>query len=43
MQSLSHASADYNRIEKAIRFIENNVSSQPRLIGHLPPNQCRCT
>ena len=31
MQSLSHASADYNRIEKAIKFIENNVSSQPRL------------
>ena len=31
MQSLSHASADYNRIEKAIKFIEKNVSSQPRL------------
>jgi AraC family transcriptional regulator of adaptative response/methylated-DNA-[protein]-cysteine methyltransferase len=31
MQSLSHANADYNRIEKAIKFIENNVSSQPRL------------
>ena len=31
MQSLSHASADYNRIEKAIKFIENNVSSQPGL------------
>ena len=31
MQSLSHAGADYNRIEKAIKFIEKNVSSQPRL------------
>ena len=31
MQSLSQASADYNRIEKAIKFIENNFSSQPRL------------
>ena len=31
MQSLSHASADYNRIEKAIKFIENNFSSQPNL------------
>ena len=31
MQSLSHASADYNRIEKAIKFIENNFLSQPNL------------
>ena len=31
MQSLSHASADYNRIEKAIKFLENNFSSQPGL------------
>ena len=31
MQSLSRASADYGRIEKAIKFIEGNVSSQPRL------------
>jgi AraC family transcriptional regulator of adaptative response/methylated-DNA-[protein]-cysteine methyltransferase len=31
MQSLSHANADYNRIEKAIKFIENDVSSKPRL------------
>ena len=31
MQSLSHASADFSRIEKAIKFIEDNVSSQPRL------------
>ena len=31
MQSLSYASADYNRIEKAIKFLENNFSSQPSL------------
>ena len=31
MQSLSHAGADYNRIEKAIKFLENNFSSQPGL------------
>src|SRR5210317_1893688 len=31
MQSLSHASADYDRIEKAIKFLENNFSSQPSL------------
>ena len=31
MQPLSHASADYNRIEKAIKFLENNFSSQPSL------------
>ena len=31
MQSLSHANSDYERIEKAIKFIESNVSSQPRL------------
>ncbi len=31
MQSLSHANADYERIEKAIKFIENNFSSQPSL------------
>jgi AraC family transcriptional regulator of adaptative response/methylated-DNA-[protein]-cysteine methyltransferase len=31
MQSLSHANADYERIEKAINYIENHVSSQPRL------------
>ena len=31
MESLSRASADYKRIEKAIEFIENNVSTQPRL------------
>ncbi len=31
MQSLSRANADYERIEKAIKFIENNFSSQPSL------------
>jgi AraC family transcriptional regulator of adaptative response/methylated-DNA-[protein]-cysteine methyltransferase len=31
MQSLSHASADYNRVEKAIKFLENHFSSQPGL------------
>jgi AraC family transcriptional regulator of adaptative response/methylated-DNA-[protein]-cysteine methyltransferase len=31
MQSLSHANADYDRIEKAIQFIESNFSSQPGL------------
>lgn len=31
MQFLSRASADYERIERAIKFIEGNVSSQPRL------------
>ncbi len=31
MESLSRASADYERIERAIEFIENNVSTQPRL------------
>ncbi len=31
MQSLARANADYERIEKAIKFIESNVSSQPRL------------
>jgi len=31
MQSLSHASADYDRIENAIKFLENNFSSQPSL------------
>jgi AraC family transcriptional regulator of adaptative response/methylated-DNA-[protein]-cysteine methyltransferase len=33
MQSLSRANADYERIEKAIKFIENNFSSQPSLKG----------
>jgi AraC family transcriptional regulator of adaptative response/methylated-DNA-[protein]-cysteine methyltransferase len=31
MQSLSQASADYDRIEKAIKLIESNFFSQPRL------------
>jgi AraC family transcriptional regulator of adaptative response/methylated-DNA-[protein]-cysteine methyltransferase len=31
MQSLSQASADYDRIEKALKFIESNFVSQPRL------------
>lgn len=31
MQILSRASADYDRIEKAIKFIEDNVSAQPHL------------
>jgi AraC family transcriptional regulator, regulatory protein of adaptative response / methylated-DNA-[protein]-cysteine methyltransferase len=38
MQSLSRANADYQRIEKAIKFIESNVSSQPSLkdiSGHI--------
>ena len=31
MQALSQANADYDRIEKAIKFIEKNFSSQPDL------------
>ena len=31
MHSLSQANADYDRIEKAIKFIESNFSSQPGL------------